>query len=473
MKSCLRSAHAHRLITNLLPALWGATLLVACGDKFSGDPVGTQSGTGIGPGASLPDEEEELVLVEDDEELEGASVAPGGVDVTTACQAVSSQAEGRSRPMDVIVMIDNSGSMEEEINSVERNINENFAQILAQSGVDYRVIMVSGYRNAPPQPMDGNNGGGGGRRFNVCVEPPLGPNACDTRGPEDSPHNAERFIHFDQPIGSTDGPCQLLKTMKSRPVASEGRRGGTLPVRADDPLLQAGWTAHLRPDAFKAFVMIGDDTVDCQWEGVDFAQQPLETAVAEFDKALRASAPDQFGASELERRYAWHSIVGVAPNADPQAVYEPSEGLVDAKCESAVEVGVHHQALSRLTGGLRYPVCNVDSYDAVFQRIAKEVVSGASLPCSWQIPSAPDGQTFDKDRVNIAYTPGDGSVAPELGRVDGAAACAGTEAWYYDNPAAPTTVHACPVACERFKQDAVGKVELLFGCATKAPRAPL
>lgn len=459
MKSHLRLARLNYQALHLLPTFGTAALLIACGDSGSGARLSGSERSGGSPGVIEPGE----LVVEEPGDTSTGGASPGGVNADTACEAISSQAEARFRPMDVVVVIDNSQSMEGEIDSVERNINESFAQILEQSGVDYRVIMLSAYRNARPEP------GGGGNTHRVCIEPPLGPTACDARGPGDSPHNGQRFIHFDQPISSTDGPCLMLETMRSRPMEADR---GRMPVRGDDPLLQGGWTAHLRPDAFKAFVMIGDDTVDCQAQGVDFEALSAEEAAVEFDRALRNSAPEQFGAMELERRYAWHSIIGVAPNSDPLAVYEPNEEIVGKMCDGAVNVGAPHQALSRLTEGLRYPVCNTESYDAVFRRIATEVVEGASLPCSWQIPSPPDGQTFDKDRVNLSYAPGDGSVGPELGRVDSAAACAANLAWYYDNPAAPTAVHACPAVCERFMGDTTGKVDLLFGCATKPPKAP-
>src|SRR5690606_29760723 len=62
---------------------------------------------------------------------------------TQPCAAVTGQATLRKRPMDIIISIDNSGSMAGEIEAVQQRISDDFAQIIEQSGIDYRVIMVS------------------------------------------------------------------------------------------------------------------------------------------------------------------------------------------------------------------------------------------------------------------------------------------------------------------------------------------
>lgn len=460
-------------------AIAGAALALSCG----GDTGNSGSGALLPPvGVDeplIPDESEPGATPTDSEVVVGDPQTPGElpVDGTTpalneenACEAVSSQAEGTQRPMDIIVVIDNSGSMDDEIAAVERNINVNFAAILDASGIDYRVIMVSAYREGGELEVGGGNGGGGGGNlFRVCVEEPLGPSACESRTAADSPHS-ERFFHFDQPVWSTDGPCLLLDTVDGPPVETSGRGNNTLePIRGDDPVSQAGWSAHLREDSFKAFIMISDDTVECEVGDLEFDEDESDDFAEEFDAALRSAAPQLFGATPEDRRYSWHSIVGLEQNGAMDAVYEATDPTVDDTCESAQEAGEPHQALTQMTLGLRYPVCNTDSYDSIFQRIATEVVDGAALPCSWAIPTPPEGQVFDKDRVNLAYTPGTGAAAPALGRVDNADACATSLGWYYDDPAAPTMIHACPAACETFTSDDSGRVDLLFGCATEAP----
>src|SRR6185369_13438896 len=58
-----------------------------------------------------------------------------------SCVQVQSEAKLVKSPVDIIFVIDNSGSMSDEIQAVQDNINKNFAQIIAASNIDYHIIM--------------------------------------------------------------------------------------------------------------------------------------------------------------------------------------------------------------------------------------------------------------------------------------------------------------------------------------------
>jgi hypothetical protein len=77
----------------------------------------------------------------------------------SACGNQAVMAELTPLPVDIIIVIDNSGSMSAEIQGVQDNINVNFAAILDNSGIDYRVILVSNHGD-----VDGQS---------VCIEAPL------------------------------------------------------------------------------------------------------------------------------------------------------------------------------------------------------------------------------------------------------------------------------------------------------------
>src|SRR5205809_1095005 len=62
-----------------------------------------------------------------------------------ACAMASAHATLVRMPVDLIFIIDNSGSMSDEIHGVETNINTNFVDIIKKSGLDYRVIMLTHY----------------------------------------------------------------------------------------------------------------------------------------------------------------------------------------------------------------------------------------------------------------------------------------------------------------------------------------
>src|ERR1041384_5394738 len=71
----------------------------------------------------------------------GSSAGSGRGD--PSCATVPLTAMVTRAPVDIVVVIDNSGSMQDEIDAVEKNLNVNFANILQTSGVDYRVILIS------------------------------------------------------------------------------------------------------------------------------------------------------------------------------------------------------------------------------------------------------------------------------------------------------------------------------------------
>jgi hypothetical protein len=92
------------------------------------------------------------------------------------CVAKEAEAVQGKRPVDIIIAIDNSVSMADEIAGVEDQINTNFAGIIEASGTDYRVIMLSnhGEHHVPgaPPPADPL------RLQRICIKAPLSGTSC-------------------------------------------------------------------------------------------------------------------------------------------------------------------------------------------------------------------------------------------------------------------------------------------------------
>ena len=134
-----------------------------------------------------------------------------------------------------------------------------------------------------------------------------------------------------------------------------------------------------------------------------------------------------------------------------------------------VGVGVSVANLNAIAqGGGTEQAYMVDAGGDVAQQFqeALNVIRGAALGCVYQIPE-PEGGLVDYDQVNVQYTPGDGGPAVVIPQVAGQSMCpTDHEAWYYDNPTAPTQIILCDVACSRVKGDTVGKVDILLGCET-------
>lgn len=394
------------------------------------------------------------------------------------CAGVAEQATEVLLPVDVIVVIDNSSSMSEEIIEVQNRINGDFAEIMQASGLDYRVILVARYGDVNLEV--------GGSDHPVCVGPPLGATTCTAADTEPLVNNDPVYFHYSSDVGSREPWCDLLAG-----YTSPDEHGATMGDRATawTPLLPNGFSEVLREDAFKHFLVITDDNSQCNvtvsaattpsGEAVpggtfSFDDQdqidPGLTAAEQFDAALLALSPAQFGTAE-ERKYRWHSIVGmVAKQSGDAGVPEPwypDEPVSEETCGAMLSdgAGTGFQQLSVLTGGLRYPSCFTDNFNAVFNAIADGIVEGAKLSCEWDIPPVPDGELFDKELVNVEFIPGGGTpmVVEKAGSLDD---CGDAPGWYFDDEEAPTVIRACPASCDQFQADTGGEVRIVFGCKT-------
>jgi hypothetical protein len=89
------------------------------------------------------------------------------------------------------------------------------------------------------------------------------------------------------------------------------------------------------------------------------------------------------------------------------------------------------------------------------------------VACEWSIPPAPDGKTFDKNKVNVEYSSG-ANLPARVGVVPTQADCANVEqGWYYDDVANPTKVLVCPQTCQTVQAINDAQVRVIFGCETE------
>lgn len=364
----------------------------------------------------------------------GGGQGTGGLDQDAACVATSAEATLQKKPVDIIFIIDNSGSMGDNIEAVQNNINDNFAAIIGASMIDYRVIMVSEHGSVGAE--------------SICIKAPLSSTSCSPV-PAQPGENPPIFYQYSIPIGSHNSWCQAMNGYD-----------GTLPDQFG--LAAGGWKQWLRKEAFKVFVEVTDDGVTCSRNGTTFDDNDNladgEAVGAVFDTALLALDPEQFGDAQ-KRNYVWHSIVGLVENDPATAVYAPADPLIKGVCNTAVAPGTAYQAVSVLTGGLRFPICQFASYDLVFQEIAKGVIEGAQVACEFPVPEAPSGEEIDLETVVIAYTPGDGGNTQKLKQVAGAAACM-PSSFYIE----AGIIKLCAEACALVQADDKAKVDILFGC---------
>lgn len=338
-------------------------------------------------------------------------------DRDAACAMVSADGTLVKKPVDIIFVIDNSGSMTDEIIAVQNNLNTNFAQIIANSGLDYRIIMVSTHGKADPDES-------------ICISQPLSGHMCNP--PPATPVNGPRYFHYSTEIASTDSFRKILST-----------------YNAPDPfgLAPMGWSRWLRDGAIKVFVEITDDNE--------------ATSYSSFDTQLLALTPKQFG-DATNRNYIFHAITGLAAKTVATDAYQPTEPIVTTKCPTGVNPGQQYQELAKMTGGLRFPVCDPSKFNTVFQAIAMGVVQGAQVACEFQVPTVPPPASVNLSTVTLDYTPSNGGPTQTFQQVPDAASCGAGKFYIQNND----RIVLCPDTCTVVKGDVMAKVKVFFECST-------
>lgn len=345
------------------------------------------------------------------------------------CAGSDAEATLTKRPADIIFMIDTSGTMRGEAQQVEQRLNEDLAIILDGNDVDYRIIMLVDF---PP------DDGGEDRDPVLCMGEPLAPQTCPPPEEQKKPINGERFFHYDTHVDSRDALEVALEEFDD-PAGDEGQNSGAGQILG-------GWGTLLRPESLKVFVVISDDNSD-------------DMSASDFDTQIRAKYTAMYpDAGELE--YVFQSIIGVAANPNSQdAAWPPTEPIEDGDCGSGAENnGPVYQELSIATGGLRFPLCNNDNFNVIFNAVATSVSAGVSLPCTYA-PNIDGNDEVDLDKSVLVFEPGEGLDTESLSRVADASACV-DGAYYREGD----TFTLCPATCDRLGQIEGGKVSLRLGC---------
>lgn len=359
-----------------------------------------------------------------------------------ACVSTDVMANLENAPVDIIWVVDNSNSMAPAINQVQRGLDD-FAQRIAASGLDYRVIMLS---------QQGPSGD-----YSVCIPPPLaGPNCT----------NGERFFHVDVEIRSTQPVEQILGTLAQSDGYSEGEsRGGP------------AWLELLRPNATKSFVVVTDDNSrtcehphnggSCQGGG----PQLTATSLEDFPGGANPLSNTQLGPGILTSRYGslfegytFNGIYGWGDATDPSVTCGNEPGFPDSP-------GYTYTELVRRTGGVRAQICdqaNSATWNSFFDDIATTVRNTSRLLCEIDIPQPPQGETVNPNEVNVVLN--SGASETTFGRVDSMNDCV-PGAWYYDNASNPTQVLLCPQSCQQandaVRADSTTVINVQFGCQTR------
>lgn len=380
--------------------------------------------------ASAPDAPAALDTGTSDVALDGDDP----LDPDAACATATAEAVETLRPVDIVWMVDNSASMRPAVDAVQAGLAD-FAALVAQKSLDYKVILLS-LRGTTPRQVAGST------RYPVCIPEPLaGDAACG---------NSARFFHVDMDIKSTQPLEQLLGTLGQ----TLGYTPGT--DRGGEP-----WRGELRAAATKTIVVVTDDDSRLPadtFEHFKGGKNPNNSSLVLPPGLLDASWGGLFDG------YVMSAIYGYGSDTDPSVKCTYPDQSQPPKS------GATYTALVQRTSGVRAAICDSASsatWTSFFDRVATAVADTSKIDCTLGIP-ATDAGTIDPKRVNVVLE--SGGQRTLLPQVSGASACASNTGWYYDDPSAPTKVTLCPAACDAANgvvgATKGGKVELLFGCAS-------
>jgi len=97
---------------------------------------------------------------------------------------------------------------------------------------------------------------------------------------------------------------------------------------------------------------------------------------------------------------------------------------------------------------------------------AMNAIRHAALGCNYLIPTPTDGSMPNFSEVNVVYQPMGGNAQTFPYVMDMASCPASGNGWYYDNPASPTQIILCPASCTLVEADMTGEVDVTLGCST-------
>ncbi|WP_437672893.1 vWA domain-containing protein [Sorangium sp. So ce131] len=140
-------------------------------------------------------------------------------------------------------------------------------------------------------------------------------------------------------------------------------------------------------------------------------------------------------------------VIGVANPPHPDA---PTETI--GNMSRVAEAGGTERAFLIDTG-------DPEATTAAF-KAAVDAIRGGTVSCTVAIPPAPDGRTFDEQRVRVTYR--SGNDAPTALTYD--QECEADNAWRYDNPQSPAQIVLCESACAAIQADPQAALGVDFTC---------
>ena len=339
---------------------------------------------------------------------DGGGVGEAGT--ADACAAASYQ--GEQIPLDMLIMFDQSGSMDEHAGNTTKweAIKAALVDFVRSAesagigvGLSYFPLRVSCTPNNPD--CDCPNG--------VCDPQEIASNC-----------NANDYAVADVPIGLLPGVAQKIADS----LTNHSPQGGTPTHPALEGAIQTARAHAAANPGRKTIVVLATDGApnDCS-SSVDNVAQVASTGVAQ-NPSIQTF------------------VIGVGNTGNLNQIAQAGGTTTALIVSSTASAGQQFlDAMNR--------------------------IRGQALGCEFTIPLPGAGQSVNLNQVNVRFTPPGAPSGAYILKVPDAAACnPNTGGWYYDNPTNPTQIRACPKSCELLKGGG-GKVRIEVGCDSIPPPA--
>jgi hypothetical protein len=149
---------------------------------------------------------------------------------------------------------------------------------------------------------------------------------------------------------------------------------------------------------------------------------------------------------------------------DPErnASHRVHVSVAHTACPQAATPGEQWRAHAAASGGYDHDLCTED-YETFFEELGTRIIDDLGDRCRWVLPAIPEGVELHPDRVELLVD-ADGLLT-SFARVGSEAECdAAVPGWYWEDPAAPAAMHACPATCTLLLDFTAVESSVRFGC---------
>ena len=353
-----------------------------------------------------------------------STVDSGNQSTADAPACATSVVKADKIPLDLYVMLDQSGSMSDSVSgggTKWSTVTSALGTFLQQPGLDGVSVGIQ-YFGVPP-------GGGTCSVLSCTVDADCGASAC-------GPCVANTCIGF---FGGAGDSCTAsdyampsveiapLPGVASQLISSMGMHSPTTGTPTSAALQGAvdhakAWKQSHPGDAVVAVLATDGDPGEC------------DTSLPNIDAIAAAALAGTPSILTF--------VIGVGPSL--------------SSLNGIAAAGGTTQAFLVDTGGN----VNQQFLDAM------NAIRHDALGCQYVIPTPTDGSTPNFDEVNVVYQPMGGNAQTFPNVMDLASCPANGDGWYYDDPANPTQIILCPASCTLVEGDMTGEVDVTLGCST-------